>query len=249
MVDEGFLPLKDLEWKSRRGHHKSTLGLIAQAENHRKPSLSIYPSLTMLTPIEYDFFDQKTTWRESKRTPDWSLFRVGTDPSVDQPLAVMEIGVSQPLRKSKCPNPKKESLQDRAEAWLLASNGVTKVVILVDLSKATDERVPDAGEIDPEEEVGDELSSAENQGLSVTVQVWRLISGLPGLAENHRFVLHRDSEQLEDDEFTENITILRSDLYDDATEPEKFDIPLNWLRVRIIDLWGSHVERPRSPIG
>lgn len=88
-----------------------------------------------LTSVVHVGFDKTSVWKDMVRVPDWSIMRLCGDPDLEKPLIVMETGVSQRLQKSVKVG-KRESLPDRAEAWLSTSYGITKAVILIDIKDA-----------------------------------------------------------------------------------------------------------------
>lgn len=134
----------------------------------------------------------------------------------------MEIGVSQRLKKSAST---KESLQDRAAAWLLSSHGITKAVVLIDLTQNT--RTPDT--------------------VAVTVQVWR--QGPPGVLridEDHAFTVARDAPRwcsAEDvpADFPAGIT-LRAEDVGGPREGRMFVMSMLLLRNAVLATWELHLR-------
>lgn len=235
MHDDGFIATKDLAQKARGV--KKLLGLIMQVEN--KCTLNSCLDRAELTPSAFAGFDETTPWGNMHRTPDWAIYRMSESRVTDKPLLVMEIGVSQQLTRSPKSKSPKETLQERAEGWLLSTMGITKAVLLIDLSKmqpvSDQSTVPGAG---------------HSAGcINVTVQVWRINpdTALPRIDETHSFVVCADSEAWDDAEVPENfpkgITFRAEDIYGAAAEEGKtFVLPLSWLRTAIVNTWALHVD-------
>lgn len=135
----------------------------------------------------------------------------------------MEIGVSQRLRKSAS---KKESLEERASAWLLSSRGITKAVVLIDLAQST--RTPDT--------------------VTVTVQVWRQSSpGVLSVDEDHTFAVARDAARWVRQAdvprgFPAGITLYSEDVYMQPVERERFVLPMLVLRNAVLATWELHLR-------
>lgn len=196
------------------------------------------------------------------RTPDWCLYRIGSTLAGDKPFVVMEIGVSQRMKRLPGSNSKRETLQDRAEAWLLATGGITKAVVLIDLSRITNRNTNPAASssIASEEDTGvdtpvdpDDLFQSRISVIKMTVQMWRLdpASREPSISESHEFIVSSDSQYWEDTEippdFPTGITFLPSDFYDTPSEGvNSFVLPMIWLREYIIGFWALHVEAAKN---
>lgn len=140
-----------------------------------------------------------------------SVYRICDSPTDDKPLIAMEIGVSQRLKKSAS---QKQSMEERAAAWLLSLRGITNVVVLIDLAQST--RSPDT--------------------VTVTVQVWRQSSrGVPSVGENHTFAVARDasrwlSEADVPKNFPGGINFYSEDIYTEAAQRKEFLLPMLLLR-------------------
>lgn len=194
------------------------------------------------------------------RTPDWCLYRISSNLAGDKPFIVMEIGVSQRMKRLPGSKSKRESLQDRAEGWLLATGGITKAVVLINLSRLKNPSTgpgassPVVGENDVDADTDaptdhEDLFQSAITVIKVTVQIWRLdpTSGKPSISENHAFTVSGDSQYWEDGDvppdFPVGITFLPSDLYDTpAADKTSFVLPMVWLREYIIGFWSLHVE-------
>lgn len=215
----------------------------------------------------YSGFDDTTPWKDMCRTPDWCLYRISSTLAGDKPFIVMEIGVSQRMKRLPGSKSKRESLQDRAEAWLLATCGITKAVVLIDLSMVkkpsadpavassiTVEEDTDADAdtpADPDDLFQSPISAIKV--IKVTVQMWRLDpgSGKPSISESHEFIVSSDSQYWEDTEippeFPAGITFLPSDLCDaPADDAMSFVLPMVWLREYIIGFWALHLEAAKN---
>lgn len=180
------------------------------------------------------------------RTPDWCLYRISSTLSGDKPFIVMEIGVSQRMTRPPGCKSKRESLHDRAEAWLLATSGITKAVILIDLSSTK----PPEDDTDAD---ADDLFHSVIPTIKVTVQIWRLdpTSSKPSITESHQFDVSSDSQYWEDNEvpaeFPAGITFRPEDLYEAPPDgAREFVLPMVWLREYVIGFWALHVEAARN---
>lgn len=194
------------------------------------------------------------------RAPDWCLYRISSTLAGDKPFIVMEIGVSQQMKRLPGSKSKRESLQDRAEGWLLATGGITKAVVLINISRLKNpstnpdvslsvvgENDADAGTDAPTDH--EDLFQSAISVIKVQVQIWRLdpTSGKPSISENHAFTVSSDSQYWEDGDvppdFPVGITFLHSDLYDTpAAGKTSFVLPMIWLREYIIGFWTLHAE-------
>lgn len=135
----------------------------------------------------------------------------------------MEIGVSQRLKKSAS---KKESLEERAAAWLLSSRGITKAVVLIDLAHST--RSPDT--------------------VTVTVQVWRQSSpGVLSIDEDHTFAVSRDASRRLSQadvpkDFPAGITVYSDDIHTGPAQRKEFLLPMLLLRNAVLATWELHLR-------
>lgn len=199
------------------------------------------------------------------RTPDWAIYRMSESRATDKPLVVMEVGLSQHLTRSAKSKSPKETLQERAEGWLLATMGITKAVVLIDLSKVKATADPfSVPELAHDAEQLDDLLSPRTSSINVTVQVWRLNpdTSQPVIDETHSFVVCEHSETWDDSEvpadFPKGITFRASDIYDRTSSETTFLLPLSWLRTAIIETWALHLDdadaekemnKSKTPVG
>lgn len=161
------------------------------------------------------------------------------------------------MKRLPGPKSKRESLQNRAEGWLLATGGITKAVVLINISRpknpSTDPDVPlsvvGENDVDADTDAPTDHEDLFQSAIKVKVQIWRLdpTSGKPSISENHAFTVSSDSQYWEDGDvppdFPVGITFLHSDIYDTpAVGKVSFVLPMIWLRDYIIDLWTLHVK-------
>lgn len=186
-----------------------------------------------------------------ERTPDWSILRITKNPALFKPLIALETGFSQKLlasstRSGTAAPRKKESLRERAEAWLSASYGVTKAVVLVDVKECM--TGPDDDDAEDEDQEAEDPPLTP--GIRVVVELWRNVADdqaaiAPRAVEHHEFTVSHDSEPWDADEvpagFPTGITFYPTDVYEVPTpHARSFLLPLFMLRNATLDTLEIH---------
>lgn len=155
------------------------------------------------------------------RTPDWCLYTFSPDPELYKPRIVLEVGDVQPPA-SDGGTSHRESLHDRAVAWLTSTFGITRAVILVNLARRH-------GMVD--------CAGVPKQwvtSIQVTVELWRVVAGSPACVESAEFVVREHDEV----DIAGGIRLLPEDVYDLPTpHGNGFLLEYAWLQRHLLEVW------------